>query len=113
MPYSAVPFSCEVVADRDRAIVLVGGELDIAVAPRVAAAVDRLVDIGFTRVVIDLRELIFLDSAGVHTIESAHRSARRRGCAVSLVRGSAAVQRVLEVTGAASLLAFDDERRAA
>jgi anti-sigma B factor antagonist len=113
MPYSAVEFSCEVLPDRDRAIVRVGGELDLAVAPRVAAAVDELVDVGFTRVVIDLRGLTFLDSAGVHTIASAHRSAGQRGCAVSLVPGSGAVQRVLELTGAAPLLPFDDEREAA
>ena len=103
-------FFCDVLPDRERVIVRVGGELDLAVAPEVATAVRDLLDVGFTRIVIDLRHLTFLDSAGVHTIASAHRSAAERGCAVSVVRGAPNVQRVIELTGAESLLHFDDHR---
>jgi anti-sigma B factor antagonist len=101
-------FFCDVLPDRERVIVRVGGELDLAVAPEVATAVGDLLDVGFTRIVIDLRPLTFLDSAGVHTIASAHRSAAERGCAMSVVRGAPNVQRVIELTGVASLLHFDD-----
>jgi anti-sigma B factor antagonist len=103
-------FFCDVLPERDRAIVRLGGEVDLAVTPEIAMTVGDLLDVGFTRIVIDLRDLTFLDSAGVHTIASAHRSAAERGAAVSVVHGAPHVQRVFELTGAESLLADDDER---
>jgi anti-sigma B factor antagonist len=109
MQRSTVPadFLCDVSPDRDPVVVRVFGELDFAVAAQVAAAVRELLDAGFARVVIDLRGLRFLDSAGVHTLLSAQRSADRRGSAVSLVRGPPEVHRVFELTGTESLLSFD------
>jgi hypothetical protein len=73
-------FFCDVRPDRERVVVRVGGGFDLAVAPHVAATVDELLDAGFARIVIDLRELSFLDSAGVHTGIRAplRRAARRR-----------------------------------
>jgi anti-sigma B factor antagonist len=103
-------FFCDVRPDRERVVVRVGGELDVAAAPCVAAAVDELLEAGFARVVIDLRALSFLDSAGVHTLVAAHHAAARRTCELSLIRGPRHVHRVLELTAADSLLAFDDER---
>ena len=103
-------FICDVLPDRERAGERVRGELDVAVAPQVATAVGELLDTGCTRIVIDLRDLTFLDSAGVHTIASAHRTAAERGVAVSVVRGSPTVQRVLQLTGVEPLLVVDDGR---
>jgi anti-sigma B factor antagonist len=110
MQPSTVPagFLCDVQPDRDRVVVRVIGELDFGVAPQVAAAVDDLLDVGFARIVIDLRGLSFLDSAGVHTLVSAHRSADQRGCALTLVRGPGEVHRVFELTATESLVTFDD-----
>ena len=45
-------------------------------------------------VVIDLRELTFLDSCGLARLLAARRRARRLGHRLLLVRGSAAVQRL-------------------
>jgi len=103
-------FVFDVRPDRDRAVLRVAGELDMAAAPSVAAAVDELLEAGFARVVIDLSALSFLDSAGVHMLVSAHHAAERRTCELSLVRGPRDIQRVLELTATDSLLAFDDER---
>src|SRR3954453_269920 len=96
-------FFCDVHPDRERVIVAVGGELDFATAPQLAATVDELLDVGFGRIVVDLRRLTFLDSAGVHPLVSAGDSARRRGCALSLVRGSSNVHGVFELTATDSL----------
>jgi anti-sigma B factor antagonist len=110
MQQSAVlpEFSCDVRPDRHRAVVQVGGELDFGVAARVAGAVDELLDVGFTALVVDLHELTFLDSGGVHVLVSARGAAERRGCALSLVRGPHHVHRVFELTGTDSLFAFAD-----
>jgi anti-sigma B factor antagonist len=103
-------FFCDVRPDRDRVVVRVAGELDMAAAPAVAAAVDELLGARFARVVIDLSDLSFLDSAGVHMLVSVHHAAAERTCELSLVRGPRNVQRVFELTGADSMFAFDGER---
>jgi anti-sigma B factor antagonist len=100
-------FFCETRPDRELALVRVAGELDFGAAPQLAAAVDELLDVGHARIVIDLRALEFLDSAGVHTLLSAHAAAQRRGAALRLVRGSSRVHRVFELTATDSLLSFD------
>jgi anti-sigma B factor antagonist len=101
-------FSCDVRPDRERVVVALGGELDLAAAPDVAATVDDLLDVGFGRIVVDLRRLTFVDSAGIHTLIAAKEGAERRGSALSLLRGSRDVHRVFELTAADSLLCFDD-----
>jgi anti-sigma B factor antagonist len=100
-------FVCDVHPDRDRVIVRLGGELDLATAPEVGTTVHDLFDAGFTSVVVDLRQLTFLDSTGIHTLVSAQRSAERRECSLSLLRGPRSVHRVFELTGTDSLFAFD------
>jgi anti-sigma B factor antagonist len=101
-------FSCAVRPDRERAIVRLAGELDLCAAPQVAATIDELLDVGFAQIVIDLRELSFLDSSGVNMLVAALRSAEQRACALSLVRGADRVHRVLELTATDSLFGFDD-----
>jgi anti-sigma B factor antagonist len=101
-------FFCEVRAQREPVIVCLGGELDVGVAPQLTAVLDDLLEVGVGRIVVDLRSLTFLDSAGVHALVSAHRSAERRGGVLSLVRGPHHVQRVFELTARDSVLAFDD-----
>lgn len=47
---------------------------------------------------LDLRELSFLDSCGLARLVAARRRARRAGRRLVLVRGSAAVQRLFQLT---------------
>lgn len=74
------------------------GELDLASAYHF----DRqLLDVEARRpelVVLDLRGLTMLDSAGLARLVSAHRRARRGGWRLVLVRGRRVVSRVLQST---------------
>jgi anti-sigma B factor antagonist len=99
--------SCAVEPDRERVIVRLAGEADLSVAADIAATVDELIDVGFARVVVDLREVTFLDSAVVHVLVAAQRSAERRNCTLALVRGPQHVHRVFELTATDSLFAVD------
>ena len=99
-------FLCDVRADAGSVVVRLAGELDLEVAGTVAAAVEDLLDDGFPHVVVDLRELSFLDSSGIHMLVAAQRSAERRHRALSLIRGPQHVQRVLELTATESLFTF-------
>jgi anti-sigma B factor antagonist len=108
MPEGTPPsgFRFAIHSDRERIVIRMNGEFDIGVAGEVAAAVEELLDAGVGYVVMDLRELNFMDSAGVHMLISATQSAERRHSAVSLIRGPRNVQRVLELTAADSLFSF-------
>jgi anti-anti-sigma factor len=110
MQHSAITpdFFCDVRPEPERAVVRVGGELDLGAAPRVAAAVAELLDDGFARIVVDLSELSFLDSAGARTLMSVQDRAEQRSCVLSLVRGPRHVHRVFELTATDSLFAFDE-----
>jgi anti-sigma B factor antagonist len=50
-------------------------------------------------VMVDLRELRFLDSSGLSRLLAARRRARRNGHRFMLIRGPRNVQRVLTLTG--------------
>ena len=74
------------------------GELDIASA---YAFDRRLLVLEQDRprlIVVDLRGLTMLDSAGLARLVSAQRRARRGGWKLVLVRGGRAIQRVLQTT---------------
>jgi anti-anti-sigma factor len=98
--------ACDVYPERDRVVAKLAGELDLEVADDVAAAIDGLIDAGIGHVVLDLRELSFLDSAGVHMLLSVRESAERRKRSLSLVRGPRLVHRVLELTATEPLFTF-------
>jgi anti-anti-sigma factor len=68
--------------------------LDLAHAYTFDEELRRVEEARPSRVVIDLRELTFLDSCGLARLLAARRRARRLGHRLQLVRGSAGVQRL-------------------
>ena len=93
------PFAVTDEEVRPRVIrVTLRGELDLGSA---YAFDRRLLAIEQSRpqlIVVDLRELTMLDSAGLARLVSAQRRARRGGWRLVLVRGGRAIQRVLRTT---------------
>lgn len=83
------------------------GELDLATAPELEAAVLPAAQEG-REIVLDLRGLEFIDSSGVRVVVSAHTAAQTSGGSVVLLRPppNSPVQRVLEVSGLDGILAF-------
>jgi anti-sigma B factor antagonist len=100
------PFRCDVVPERDAVRVVPVGELDLACAGGVAAQLDDLFGAGLGHVVLDLRELTFLDSSGLRMILEAKGAAKERSVRFTLIPGRPEVQRVFEVTGTGDSL-FD------
>ena len=85
--------------DRERVIVAVSGELDVASVKALKAALDELRDTGWNSVALDLRGLTFIDSSGLSLLLHAQRAARREHAAFAIVDGSPALARVLEIAG--------------
>jgi anti-anti-sigma factor len=97
------PFDVEVRPDGDRAFVIPRGELDMASTSQVTDSIDALVADGLRQIVLDLRQLTFMDSAGVRMVVEQTRSPDRD---VSLIDGADPVARLFDLTGLRPHLRF-------
>jgi anti-sigma B factor antagonist len=91
----------------DAAWVHVVGELDIATAPELARTLHECQQLAHLTV-LDLRELAFMDSAGVHTIVNASLRARKDGRRLVLVRGRPEIYRMFTLTGSTAQVDIGD-----
>jgi anti-sigma B factor antagonist len=107
-PASLVPLQVHVSHVGATAHVAVAGDLDMATAPRLQSALDAVIERGSTQVVLDLRDVEFLGSSGIAILEGLERQAQTAGFTVTVVRGSLAVQRVLEIAGLPDRMHFVD-----
>jgi anti-sigma B factor antagonist len=81
------------------AYIYLAAELDIASAPRFERVLRRA-ELQARLVVLDLRDLTFMDSFGLRLIVAGNRRVQRMGRRLVLLRGPPQVQRLLAVTGA-------------
>lgn len=98
---------------RDCVRVAVAGELDVANAEALQTQLDELRAAGFRRVLLDLRELAFMDSSGVRLIVTEDRLARGDGRRFGVIKGRPAVQRALDLCGVSDTLDVRDSVPAA
>jgi anti-anti-sigma factor len=85
------------------------GELDISSVGRVEDQLAAIGQPGPELVVMDLRELEFMDSTGLRLIVRSDEQARSRGGRLVIVRGPEPVQRVFEIVGLDTRLEMVDE----
>ena len=81
-------------------VLALSGELDMSTAGELERAVATGVDGRPDLVVLDLRELAFLDSSGLRIMLRLQRRVSGNGGRLVLVRGPRRVHRVFELTGA-------------
>ena len=97
------------VVRRDRTTRLApSGELDIASAPEFEQAIAEATSEPGAELVLDLRELTFMDSTGLRALAQTNARADQGGFALSIVRGPRQIERVLEISGLAQLLPLVD-----
>jgi anti-sigma B factor antagonist len=92
------------------AVIAATGELDLSGAALLEEELERLAaeaDLG--TVVLDLRELEFMDSSGLRLVVLADMRAREAGRRFALVRGTETVHRVFEITRMSERLDFVDD----
>lgn len=89
------------------------GELDMNRAYTLDAELLLVEDARPDTLVLDLRELRFVDSAGIARILAAQRRARRDGRRLVIVRGAPAVQRLFAMTALDQTLELVGEPEAA
>ena len=94
------PLDVEATTAGGRDVLTVAGELDLIAAPVLQQAVDRVLDQGSARLVLDLSGVRFLDSAGLRVLVSAQRALTDENGQLQIV---CATPRVLEVFRVANL----------
>ena len=86
----------------------VRGELDLASSPALEEELARVGSSDSPFVILDLRELEFMDSTGLSVLVKAHQRAQETGQRFGLVKGRPQVQRLLSLTGVAERMALAD-----
>ena len=79
-------------------ILRIAGDLDLSGIGRVMVALDRLDDARTTQLIIDLREVTFLDLAGLKTILRANDHCKDHHIAVTVVKPRGHASRVFTLT---------------
>jgi anti-anti-sigma factor len=79
-------------------IVTLAGRVGAADAGVVGSAIEDLAR-GATEVLLDLKDLDYISSAGLHVLDEAARQVRGRGGTLTIVNPQPAVQAVLEMSG--------------
>ena len=97
-------FSVELAPDRERVTMHVVGEIDLATADEVEMPLLELFDSGFAHVVVDLRDVSFMDSSGIRVLITAHQHAENLGGRLSIVVGASRIRQTLELSGAIDYL---------
>ena len=89
----------------DIRVVVPKREIDFLTAPLLQAELERAIADGYSKVVVDLCDVTFMDSSGAHSLLEASKRLRAldRGFSVICVRGS--VSRLLELLGLGSAFA--------
>ncbi len=94
----------------DRASVLaISGELDLSSTSALESHLAEAFQSPATAVIVDLRELEFIDSTGLSVLVKAHQQAQEAGCEFGIVNGGAQVRRLLSLTGVTERLRVADE----
>ncbi|MFI6009628.1 STAS domain-containing protein [Streptomyces sp. NPDC051243] len=87
-----------------RALITLAGEIDLATAPLVDAALAACLRDGIRTADVDLRAVTFCDASGLNALLTASRIATDAGTTLQLHNPTPALARVIEITGSGFLL---------
>ena len=105
-----MPFAVSVVGNRDEVAVVAAGELDLASADRLGEEVRNVLAVGSAQIVLDLRQVDFIDSTGLRMLLSLRNDAQRNERALTLVPPTPAARRIFDITGTRGLFDWRIDR---
>jgi anti-sigma B factor antagonist len=100
-------FRVEAHSQAQAYVLAVSGELDLAAASSLEEELGKALDSGSPVIVIDLKNLDFIDSTGLSVLVRAHQRAQEGDLQFGLVNPGAQVERLLSLTGLAQRLTLD------
>lgn len=89
-------------------VVAASGEIDVFTAPQLDVALTAAVAGGNGRVVVDLRQVSFLDSTGLGTLVKCLKAATGAGGWLRLVVGSPKIRKIFDITGLDAAMPISD-----
>ena len=97
-------FSVTVDDGNDTIRIAPRGELDMAAVPRFDEVVRACEQEPAVTIVVDLRDVTFMDSTGLHALLQARNRSLGNGHRLLFVQASTPVRKVFEITGVGSVL---------
>ena len=94
---------------RSGPVAALSGEVDLSSAEAVEERIRTVLADEPEMLVLDLRDLEFMDSSGLRVVLALDRDQRERGARLVVVRGGRRVARVMELTGADRQLEMVDD----
>jgi len=82
-------------------VVTVSGRVDSATAPELQGALQALLDANRSQIVLELKDVDYMSSAGLRVLVSTQKTAKKNGGALRLAQLSARVKEVFELAGLA------------
>jgi anti-sigma B factor antagonist len=100
------PFQARLERRPDTIVIIARGEIDLASSGQLDERFREALDTGVRRVVLDLREVLFIESTGLGAILTMNRAASAADIAFDVVRGPGTVHRLFEITQTDQVLRF-------
>ena len=98
----------EVIRSPEHQTIVLTGEADLLGAPNIEEALKDAAGADPELIVIDLKNLTFIDSSCLQALITGHELCRARGHELRILPGPENVQRLFELTGTNGLLPFAD-----
>ncbi len=113
LPDAVTPLAVKRTRSDGYEVLTVEGELDIATAPRMLAALNEaLAEMAFP-LIVDLSRVVFMDSTGLALLMNARRRVRRRGQGFAIVCPGGPIARVFEIADMVESLRVCPDRESA
>jgi anti-sigma B factor antagonist len=94
--------------DDGRAVITAAGDIDLTTAAILREALERALE-NPVSLVVDVRDVGFIDSSGLNAFVWGHRQAQNAGGSLQLRHPSAMLRRLLEITALDSILTIDSD----
>jgi anti-sigma B factor antagonist len=106
-------FSISLEQRQDLVLLELYGEFDMVAAPTFCEIVTAQLGQGIARFVVDLNNLEYIDSRGIHALISMLGAAQQHRGDISLVIGNERIARILALAGVDQVFTSYDDRRVA
>jgi anti-sigma B factor antagonist len=97
---------CRESVQNGRCSLALVGELDLVTAPRLDAAIGRICAGDAAELLLDLRELTFMDSTGLRVMLAAAKTCTARDCRLLVTHANPQVERLFKLTDTARAFRF-------
>jgi anti-sigma B factor antagonist len=91
--------SIDTRTEQDLGVVVATGEIDMATAGALRQSVTDLLGGGFTHLVVDMRQVAFIDSTGLGVLVGARKKVLQLGGSLALVSDTPRLLRLFRITG--------------